>query len=72
MKRIPRRIITEEFKKVAVHLFKEQNLTLAEVSRNLDVAPKSSNLGWHRTMQARLKGVWVSLSSHQIKCALES
>jgi transposase len=41
MKRIPRRIFTEEFKKEAVRLFKEQGLTLAEVGRNLDVAPKS-------------------------------
>lgn len=41
MKRVPRRIFTEEFKKEAVRLFKEQDLTLAEVSRNLDIAPKS-------------------------------
>lgn len=41
MKRVPRRIFTEEFKKEAVHLFKQQDLTLAEVSRNLDIAPKS-------------------------------
>ena len=41
MKRIPRRIFTEEFKKEAVRLFKQQDLTLAEVSRNLDIAPKS-------------------------------
>jgi transposase len=41
MKRMPRRIFTEEFKKEAVRLFKEQDLTLAEVSRNLDIAPKS-------------------------------
>ena len=38
---MPRRIFTEEFKKEAVRLFKEQGLTLAEVSRNLDIAPKS-------------------------------
>jgi transposase len=41
MKSIPRRIFTEEFKKEAVGLFKDQDLTLAEVSRNLDIAPKS-------------------------------
>lgn len=41
MKRIPRRIFTEEFKKEAVRLFKEQDLTVAEISRNLDIAPKS-------------------------------
>ena len=41
MKRVPSRIFTEEFKKEAVRLFKQQDLTLAEVSRNLDIAPKS-------------------------------
>ncbi|MGB2833752.1 MAG: transposase [Methylotenera sp.] len=41
MKRMPRRIFTEAFKKEAVRLFKEQDLTLAEVSRNLEIAPKS-------------------------------
>ena len=41
MKRVPRRIFTEEFKKEAVRLFKQQDLTLAEVSRNLDIVPKS-------------------------------
>ncbi len=41
MKRMPRRIFTEEFKKEAVRLFKEQDLTLAEVARNLDIDPKS-------------------------------
>ncbi len=37
MKRIPCQIFTEEFKKEAVRLY----LTIAEVSRNLDIAPKS-------------------------------
>ena len=37
MKRVPRRIFTEEFKKEAVRLHKEQGLTRAEVSRNLDL-----------------------------------
>ena len=41
MKRVPRCIFTEEFKKEADRLFKQQNLTLAEVSCNLDIAPKS-------------------------------
>ncbi len=41
MKRVLRRIFTEEFKKEAVRLFKQQDLTMAEVSRNLDIAPKS-------------------------------
>ena len=42
MKRVPRRIFTEELKKEAVRLFKQQDLTLAEVSRNLDIAPKGA------------------------------
>ena len=41
MRRMPRRIFTEEFKKEAVRLIKEQDLTLAEVARNLDIDPKS-------------------------------
>ena len=41
MKRIARRIYTSEFKKEAIKLVTEQGLTLAEVSRKLDVATKS-------------------------------
>ena len=41
MKRIPRRIFTEEFKREAIKLVLEQGLTLAEASRKLDVATKS-------------------------------
>ena len=40
MKRVQRRIFTEEFKKEAVRLFRQQDLTLAEVSRSLDIAPQ--------------------------------
>ena len=41
MKRIPRRIFTSEFKKEAVRLVQSEGLTMAEVARKLDVAPKS-------------------------------
>ena len=41
MQRIPRRILTEAFKKEAVRLVQAEGLTLAEVGRNLEVAPKS-------------------------------
>ena len=41
MKRIPRSIFTEEFKREAIKLVLEQGLTLAEASRKLDVATKS-------------------------------
>lgn len=56
MKRMPRRIFTEEFKKEAVHLFKEQGLTLAEVSRNLEIAPKSLKTWVAQYEQGALKG----------------
>ena len=38
MKRIPRRIFTEDFKREAIKLVLEQGLTLTEASRKLDVA----------------------------------
>ena len=41
MKRIPRRIFQEEFKREAIRLVNEQGLTIAEASRKLDVASKS-------------------------------
>jgi transposase len=41
MKGIPRRVFTEEFKKEAVRLVQSEGLTIAEASRNLDIAPKS-------------------------------
>ena len=41
MKRIPRRIFTEEFKREVIKLVLEQGLTLAAASRKLDVATKS-------------------------------
>ena len=41
MQRIPRRILTEAFKKEAVRLVQTEGLALAEVGRNLEVAPKS-------------------------------
>lgn len=56
MKRIPRRIFTEEFKKEAVRLFQEQDLTFAEVSRNLDIAPKSLRTWLSQYDAGSLKG----------------
>ncbi len=56
MKRIPRRIFTEEFKKEAVRLFKEQDLTVAEISRNLDIAPKSLRTWLSQYDAGSLKG----------------
>lgn len=56
MKRIPRRIFSEEFKKEAVRLFKEQGLTVAEVSRNLEIAPKSLRTWLSQYDAGALKG----------------
>lgn len=56
MKRMPRRIFTEEFKKEAVRLFKEQDITIAEVSRNLDIAPKSLRTWLSQYDAGSLKG----------------
>lgn len=56
MKRMPRRIFSEEFKKEAVRLFKEQGLTIAEVSRNLEIAPKSLRTWLSQYDAGALKG----------------
>ena len=41
MKRIPRRIFREEFKREAIKLVNDQGLTIAEASKKLDIASKS-------------------------------
>ena len=41
MNRIPRRLFTEEFKREAIKLVTEQHLNFADVSRQLNVDPKS-------------------------------
>ena len=41
MKRIPRRLFTEEFKRVDIKLVTEQQLNIATSGRQLDVDPKS-------------------------------
>ena len=41
MKRIPRRLLTEEFKREAIKLVTEQNLNVAQAGRQLDSDPKS-------------------------------
>ena len=40
MKRIPRRLFTEEFKREAIKLVTEQQLNIASAGRQLDVDPK--------------------------------
>ena len=41
MKRIPRRLFTEEFKREAIKLVTEQHLNVAAAGRKLDLDPKS-------------------------------
>ena len=72
MKRVPRRIFTEEFKKEAVRLFKQQDLTLAEVSRNLDIVPKSLKTWFALYDAGTLKASMVLPSLHQTSCAYVS
>ena len=55
MKRIPRRIFTEEFKREAIKLVTEQGLTLAEASRKLDVATKSLRTWMDQQERGELK-----------------
>ena len=55
MKRIPRRIVTEEFKREAIKLVLEQGLTLAEASRKLDVATKSLRTWMDQQEHGKLK-----------------
>ena len=56
MKRISRRIFTEEFKKEAVRLVQSEGLTIAEAARKLDVAPKSLKTWIALHQQGALKG----------------
>ena len=55
MKRIPRCIFTEEFKREAIKLVTEQGLTLAEASRKLDVATKSLRTWMDQQERGELK-----------------
>lgn len=46
MKRIPRRIFTEEFKCEVIKLVTAQGLTLAEASKNWTLPPNHYVFGW--------------------------
>jgi len=46
MKRIPRCLFTEEFKKEAFRLVQSVGLTMAEAARKLDVAPSHLKHGF--------------------------
>ena len=50
MKRIPRRVFTEEFKHEAIKRVNDQGLTLAEAGRKFDIASKSLRI-WIRQQE---------------------
>jgi transposase len=51
MKRIPRRIFQEEFKREAIRLVNDQGLTISEACKKLDIATKSLRT-WMKQEQA--------------------
>ena len=55
MKRIPRRIFTEEFKREAIKLITDQGLTQAEASKKLDVSTKSLRTWMEQQSRGALK-----------------
>lgn len=55
MKRIPRRLFTEEFKREAIKLVTEQQLNIASAGRQLDVDPKSIRVWMAQAERGELK-----------------
>ena len=55
MKRVPRRLFTEEFKKEAIKLVKEQHFTIVEAVRQLDIDPKSIRTWMAQSERGKLK-----------------
>ncbi len=55
MKRIPRRIFTEEFKREAIKLVTDQGLTHTEASKKLDIATKSLRTWMAQSDSGKLK-----------------
>jgi transposase len=55
MKRVPRRLFTEEFKKEAIKLVKEQHFTIVEAGRQLDIDPKSIRTWIAQSERGKLK-----------------
>ena len=55
MKRIPRRLFTEEFKKEAIKLVTEQGLNVAQAGRQLAIDPKSIRAWIARAERGELK-----------------
>ena len=55
MKRIPRRIFQEEFKREAIKLVNVQGLSIAEASKKLDIASKSLRTWMKQEQSGELK-----------------
>ena len=55
MKRIPRRLFTEEFKREAIKLVTEQQLNIASAGRQLDIDPKSIRAWMAQAERGELK-----------------
>ena len=72
MKRIPRRIFTAEFKREAIQLVTQQCLTMAEASRKLDIATKSSAPGLSNMSAVNSRPALAHPSSHQINSVYAS
>jgi transposase len=56
MKRIPRRLFTEEFKREAIKLVTEQHLNASQAGRQLDIDPKSIRLWIVQSKRDELTG----------------
>ena len=69
MKRIPRRIFQEEFKREAIKLVNEQGLTISEACKKLDIATKSLRTWMKQEQSGELKASLGAnkLTSDQIR-----
>ena len=69
MKRIPRRIFQEEFKREAIRLVNDQGLTISEACKKLDIATKSLRTWMKQEQSGELKSSLGAnkLTSDQIR-----
>jgi len=56
MKRVPRRLFTEEFKREAIKLVTEKHLSAAQAGKQLDIDPKSIRLWITQSERGELTG----------------
>ena len=59
-KRIPRRLLSEEFKKEAIKLVTEQSLNVVQAGRQLDIDPKSIRALIAQSGRSELKATLVA------------